>query len=380
MPPVSELKPVKPEPGRPLYHAVKDAVRTAIDSGRFAPGAQLPSTKALSTQLNVSLVTVHRALQELVSSGVLRRGQGRGTFVHEDYASRAESTTGMRFGLVFHAESSLADFFHGHVLEGVRQGAATIGADLVILRFGEDWRKECQGFLYVNPLEDQLDRSPWFGRSAAIGNGYAKSKSPHLPPVVVVGASFKRDHAVTVDCDNEDLAIQAVNHLVSQGHRRIGYVGGADLVSNSVDRWNGFRKACEAHRIPITDRFVLRSKSWRLEPDEKTDLMAVLGQRERPTAVFAAGYYFALDVYSAAGQIGRSIPRDLSVISVDDPPSADHLSPPLTTLRQPLEEMGRLAAHALFNVVNAPSERSPQALLRASLIPRQSVAPPADRR
>jgi GntR family transcriptional regulator, arabinose operon transcriptional repressor len=132
---------------RRLYHTVKEAVRAAIDAGTFAPGHRLPSTKALSEQLSVSLVTVHRALQELVASGVLRRGQGRGTFVHEDYQDRAETSTGMRFGLVFHRESSLADYYHGQILEGVRQGADEFGVDLVLLRFGEDWRNECQGYL-----------------------------------------------------------------------------------------------------------------------------------------------------------------------------------------------------------------------------------------
>src|SRR5437773_10677298 len=63
--PTIKLKALKPEPGRPLYESAKDALRGAIDAGVFAPGQQMPNTKQISEQLGVSLVTAHRALQEL---------------------------------------------------------------------------------------------------------------------------------------------------------------------------------------------------------------------------------------------------------------------------------------------------------------------------
>src|SRR3954451_14414667 len=145
------LKAIVPQPGRPLYITARDAVREAIDQGVFTPGEQMPSTKELSEQLDVSLVTTHRALQELVNSGVLRRSQGRGTFVHNRYHERKHALTDTRVGLFFHREASLADYYHGQVLEGVRQVAQAMGADLMLLRFGEDIRNECHGYLFVNP-------------------------------------------------------------------------------------------------------------------------------------------------------------------------------------------------------------------------------------
>jgi len=92
-----------------------------------------------------------------------------------------------------------------------------------------------------------------------------------------------------------------------------------------------------------------------------------------PSAMLAAGYYFALDLYAAANKAGRSIPHDLSVISVDDPPSAQHLSPALTTMRQPLEQMGRLAAKTLFDMLHDDGPQQGPVLLRAELIRRQST-------
>lgn len=366
------LRPIEAKPGQPLYQSVKEAVRAAIDSGSFAPGDRLPSTKAISEQMSVSLVTVHRALQELVTNGVLRRGQGRGTFVHEEYQHRSELSTGLRFGLVFHRESSLADYYHGQLLEGVRQVADDLGVDLVLLQFGEDWRNECQGFLYVNPFREQLERSPRFGaRRGQRPTGSGKGQSS---PIMVIGASFERDGVSTVDTDNRDIARQAVNHLVGLGHRRLCYVGGTGQVSNDVDRRVGFVEAMAAHGLTTNPAWFI-SGDWRLPESEKAQLASILRDVERPTAIFAAGYYLALDVYSVLQSVGLRVPHDVSVVGVDNPISAAHLSPPLTTLRQPLTQMGRLAARGLFDLIgdaHAPMQRT---LLRAELMIRGSTGP-----
>src|SRR5678810_1271299 len=94
-----ELKAVVPQAGRPLYSVVKRAIWAAIDAGIFRPGEQMPSTKELSEQLSVSLVTAHRALQDLVAAGVLQRSQGKGTFVHERYLDRKSPLSETRIGV-----------------------------------------------------------------------------------------------------------------------------------------------------------------------------------------------------------------------------------------------------------------------------------------
>jgi len=227
---VKTLKPIAPQPGRPLYITARDAVREAIDVGIFTPGEQMPSTKELSSQLSVSLVTAHRALQELVTTGVLSRSQGRGTFVHERYLERKKTMSDTRVGLIFHAESSLADYYHSQILEGVRQASQHLAVDLIMLRFGEDIRGECNGYLFVNPLGDEADQL------ATV----AKPKQP----IMAIGAKVHNKRVSCVDVDNVDLARQAVAHLISLGHTQIAYVGGADEISNSLDRWNGFLAAC----------------------------------------------------------------------------------------------------------------------------------------
>ena len=358
---VKALSAVSAQPGRPLYQTVRDAIRAAIDAGMFAPGEQIPSTQDLAGQLSVSLVTAHRALQELVSAGVLHRTQGKGTFVHDRYLERKGAPTATRVGLVLHRDASVGDFYHGQIFEGVRQAAHAHAVDLMLLRYGEDGQQRgCTGYLFVNPLQTELE------------SFVASSGRRH--PVLVVGAKADTDRVPSIDVDNIDLARQAVRHLRGLGHRRIAYVGGNDTVSNSRDRWRGFRDACRELDVSVSDRHVIRSPGWRLEDSERGRLAAGLCSAGRPTAVFAAGYYFALDVYAAAIAAGLSIPSVLSVVGVDDPPSAAHLSPPLTTLRQPLVQLGHDALTALLGSMSAAHKIASRQLTGELIVRESSVA------
>jgi DNA-binding LacI/PurR family transcriptional regulator len=357
----NSLKPISPQPGRPLYLTARDALREAIDAGVFTPGEQMPSTKELSEQLSISLVTAHRALQELVTTGVLNRSQGRGTFVHERYHERRNTIADARIALIFNSEASLGDYYHGQVLQGIRQAAQELAVDIVLLRFGEDVRSECNGYLLINPLPSELERLA----------SAAKSRSA----IVAVGVRSNDKRVSCIDVDNIELARQAVAHFVEHGHERIAYVGGGDESSNSQDRCSGFQSACDECRIKLDPPLIHRSRSWRQSENERQALIRVLNSSARPTAIFAAGYHFGLDVYSALSTAGLEIPRDVSVIAVDDPPSAAYLSPPLTTFRQPLAEAGQAAISMLNEQVKSGQNDARQRMLSAEFIQRSSTAP-----
>ena len=355
------LMPVVPESGRPLYASVRDSLRAAIDHGLFTPGEQMPSTKELSEQMSVSLVTAHRALQELVSVGVLQRSQGKGTFIHERYPLRKNQISECRVGLMIHSEASLADYYHGQVLEGVRRESDRLNIDLILLRFGEDVRNECNGFLYLNPMPDEF--ADIDGRN-------------RRQPTVVIGARGGSARLGSVDVDNVDLGRQAIDHLANLGHRRVMLVGGFEQNSNSRDRRGGFLAACDEHRIAVPPPWLFSASSWRLSDEERSRVTELLAQPDRPTAIFAAGYYLALDVYSAAAHAGLTIPGDVSVISVDDPPRADHLPPTHTTMRQPLVQLGEVAITTLLELIRREDLQASARTLRAELVVRGSTARP----
>jgi DNA-binding LacI/PurR family transcriptional regulator len=120
---------------------------------------------------------------------------------------------------------------------------------------------------------------------------------------------------------------------------------------------------------------VLKGSGWRLDERERTELIRLLGGPNRPTAIFAAGYCFALDVYAAAQTIGLHIGETLSVVGVDDPHSAAYLAPPLTTLREPLIQLGHSALTALVERLRQDGGPVENRLLQAELVIRRSTGP-----
>ena len=351
------LKPVKNRPGAPLYISVKEAMLGAIRSGIFEPGQRLPSTKSLSQQLAVSLVTTHRAMQELEAHGIVDRVQGRGTFVTDRDAKDRRRT---KLGLVMQPEASLADFYHGQLIEGMHRAGRDEDADLLILPYQPKLRSDCQAFLLINQLPDAIAEF--------------RSNLAADTPMLIVGASHEQ--LPSLDIDNADLVRQAVRHAHRLGHRHLGYLGGAPQLSNSLDRGRGFDEACEELSIPAKQRHRLNAESWRLSGDEKMALSRMLTQTHRPTAIIAGGYYLSLDVYHVANTLGLSIPGDLTVVGVDDPPSAVHLHPPLTTVRQPLIELGHAAVLQIIKLIHEGPDATPHQLLKAELIIRESSGSP----
>lgn len=354
------LDPVKSRAGRPLYKIVKQALVDAIESGVFKPNDRLPSTKELSRQMAVSLVTAHRALQELVQSGVLERTQGRGTFVIE-HSQRVAPR--YKLSVVIRPEVAMTDYYHAELFEGMRQAAQDNQVELVLGRLSGEHTAGSDGFMVVNPTTPDLE---------AIHEKINREQA-----VMVVGARSTLKGVASFGVDNYEMARQAVEHLHRLGHHRIAYIGGSRKMSVGCDRRDGFITACREAGLSEGDCPVIEATDWKLSKREKIALSKALNGRSRPTAVFAGGYYLSLDAYNVASSMGLSIPEDLSVIGIDDPPSASHLAPGLTTFAQPLVEVGHQAVHAMVEYLLRDGELPPDHILRAELRLRASTSAPS---
>jgi DNA-binding LacI/PurR family transcriptional regulator len=353
-----EIGPVVAIPGQPLYESVKQALTEAIDSGHYQPGKRMPSTKELSRQMSVSLVTAHRALQELVTAGLLERTRGRGTYVVENHRDIRPK---LRVGVVLHQGVSIADYPVCQILEGMRRAAIEFNTDLLLLGYENDNRQDLHAYAVINPIAQDLDD--------------LADRVANKSPIFVVGARSDRAGLPSIDTDNVDLAEQAVNHLFHLGHRRIGCVIGGCQFANSRDRRDGFIRACKSLGIAEQDRPIVEVDGLDMHADDKLKLNRMLGENGL-TAVFAGGYYLALDVYQAAGTMGLSIPGDLTVVGVDDPPSAARLRPSLTTLRQPLTQLGHAAVSGIVKYLGDEDHQLRCETLRAELVIRRSSGAP----
>jgi LacI family transcriptional regulator len=172
--------------------------------------------------------------------------------------------------------------------------------------------------------------------------------------------------------------LAATEHLLSLGHRRIGAIAGPGDYLCSRARADGYRSALERAGIRF-DPALVRNGDFRheggfLRGSELLDLP------DPPSAIFAGSDQQAFGLYESARQRGLRVPQDLSVVGFDDLPVARWVSPPLTTVRQPLAEMGRAAAEMLGDLIDGRPLRANRVELSTELIVRESAAPPGQAR
>jgi LacI family transcriptional regulator len=191
--------------------------------------------------------------------------------------------------------------------------------------------------------------------------------------VVVVDPHTGPSGMPTVDSDNFNGAMLATNHLLGLGHRRIGFVGGRPDLESARLRDAGFRKAMAEAGVSVDESLVCVG-GYRTETAEGP-ARQLLSQAERPTAVFAANDLSAIATVKAARGLGLTVPDDLSVIGFDNVLESALASPPLTTIKKPLQQMGAEALRLLVDLI-AGVERDTHVRLPTELVERASCAPP----
>lgn len=199
----------------------------------------------------------------------------------------------------------------------------------------------------------------------------------HAPPVSFVGCEPAFGSSVRID--DELAARTAMAHLVELGHRRIAYVGGdtADALdfTSPLARLRGYRGALELAGLP-GDPALEIEEDWTVHGGIRA-WASLADLKEQPTAVFAASDEMAIGLIHAARAAGLRVPEDLSVIGIDDHEMAELFD--LTTVAQPTEEQGRIAARQVLDAIGAGSEhwRPQQVVVPTRLLVRGSTAPPA---
>ncbi len=177
----------------------------------------------------------------------------------------------------------------------------------------------------------------------------------------------------TVDSDNFAGAMLATNYLLGLGHRRIGFLGGRPDLESARLREAGFRRAMADASVAVDEALVLVG-GYRSDTAEAV-AHELLTNAERPTAVFAANDLSAIATMDVAQELGFTVPDDLSVIGFDNVPESALASPPLTTIKQPLQQMGAEALRLLVDLIDGV-ERDTHVRLPTELVVRASCAAP----
>ena len=195
-----------------------------------------------------------------------------------------------------------------------------------------------------------------------------------VPTVIVDPTGGPERAGPTIGATNWAGGLDATTHLLSLGHRRIGLIAGPARLLCSRARMDGYRSALEAAGVPVDPALIAEGDFYHESGFEAG--RRLLDLPEPPTAIFASSDQMALGLYEAVRRAGLRVPEDVSVVGFDDLPEARWSSPPLTTVRQPLAEMGGLAARTALRLVRGETIDSPRVELATELVLRDSTTTP----
>lgn len=204
--------------------------------------------------------------------------------------------------------------------------------------------------------------------TAKIGDPIVKSMEATKKPYALLNCvSWKAGH---VDINNLAGAQAAVEHLIGHGHKRIGFIGGRAEDAVAQERLIGYKSVLNKHHIPLDEALIMVADS-----DEASGAAAarkLLAAPNRPTAIFAASDYMAIGAMAAAREANLTLPQDLAIVGFDDIHAAAHTTPTLTSVHQPLFEMGVESMDLIIHAIKEKAAASNRKFLLPTLRIRQS--------
>src|SRR5262245_2451390 len=336
----------------------------------FAENAGV-SIKDVAKAARVSHPTVSRALRNsrLVKSETGERIQKialemgyRPSAVARSLVTRKTETIGV-------VVTNIADPFVAGVVAGIEDVANQRGYSVFLANSDADPAREME---LVQSFHERLVDGIVVTASR-VGAFYIPMLARMKVPIVLIDNQHPGEFVHSVMIDNVPASRHATQHLIDLGHRRIGYIGDQFGFQSDMDRFSGYRQALQRADLPFLPELVVHGNG-------NTDggiraMNTLLALKESPTAVFCYNDLSALGALRAVYDHGLRVPEDLSLVGFDDLPIASYMFPRLTTVRQPKEQMGRMAMESLLKILNGSSAKT-NIDVEGELIIRDSSGPP----
>ncbi len=351
-------------PDAPHLHVQVAAIlKKRILNGTWNSGSSIPSEKELCAEFDVARGTIRQALASLEAEGYLSREQGRGTFVQWQGAlANARRSQRLAFVVPYVRDSSVPT-----ILVGFQQVAEQANYSVIFSHVNNDLQQQER---VIQKLVDEdiagIALYPINSEYIPIIDRLQQSRFP----LVLIDRYIRTLSTDYVMTDHFGGAIRGTHYLYSLGHTRVGFVTWLSPAVSMEHRLLGYTQAVIERGCAPDEAMICRVEGYPVV--DRKPLMKYLSDPNRPTALLAANDQIAIAIYRAAAALGLSIPDDLSVLGFDDLDVSAHLDPPLSTIAQPFQHIGRMAAEVLLRRLNGEYGSLEQLALQPSLVLRGS--------
>jgi LacI family transcriptional regulator len=336
---------------------------------------------AVALQAGVSTPTVSKVVNGREDVAPETRARVLAALEQAGYQSPLQRRSATKAGTVVEVVVDvLTAAYTVEVLDGILQFAAKADVEILISATGPAPSGTTAA---ANSPERRAQRMVDEGRAGMIVVTSAFSEAQlqafrrrKLPVVVIDPLNPPPADVVSVGATNWAGGKAATEHLLELGHRRIAYIGGIERAECNQARLHGYMAALAAHGVPVDPQYIVSGGRFRRDSGT-AGLKALLTLDERPTAIFAGSDSIALGVLGEAARQGVRIPEDMSLVGFDGTIQGEESVPALTSVSQPLEEMGRTALRSLLRQARGEVLDSRRVELATQVIVRDSTAPPA---
>jgi DNA-binding LacI/PurR family transcriptional regulator len=324
----------------------------------------------------ISVATVSRVLNNESGVSETLRRKTLAVIESKGYRPRDNIRRSTRIAMVVAAGATSFDSFFAQVFTGVSTYAHEQGVETTLLYHGARKRdgdlsltltellrkKRCNGAIMIAPLTSKEGRELLAAR---------------IPSVLITNRTDV-DGIGYIDCDNRHGALEQTEYLIRLGHRNIGYLSGQieGMVDNQ-ERIAAYKEAMHAAGIAADPGWIVPHRPTAVTEQAGYDqARQLLDKHPEITAIFANNDAMAYGAICLCTERGLRVPEDISVVGYDDNPTSKFYNPPLTTMRQPLREMGAEAAQWVDMKLKDKQFVLPKKIVRSELIVRKSCAPP----
>jgi LacI family transcriptional regulator len=348
------------------------ASRTRQKGGRVNARSKRMTLQQIAQRAGVSTPTISKVLNGRPDVAPATRERILRVLHEQQYLPRGASTLPMAHRHIELVFDALTNPNNLEMMRGVLQAAAEQGGHVAVSTVPENVNPR----LWVNEL-DRVGRVGLIMVTSRLSSEQYKRLQEAALPLVLIDPINPIDQSLpSVGASNWQGGMSAVQHLLELGHRRIAMLRGYECLVDDA-RYHGYVAALSGYGIAV-DECLIRRGNFSFEPSVAS-AEEILNSASPPTAFFAANDLEGLGVIEAARRSGLRVPGDLSVVGFDDSVYASVSSPQLTTVRQPFVQMGEVAYQLLSDQIEGREPASVRVELAATLVVRDSTAPPRTR-